>query len=175
MPKIGGVVEESVGVNREAIKLVTKGLHRSKHCIGTSHGISEHSYGGEDVVLGGPGKGNMLSGCLCRDVSRLIFKELENKRLGIVMKSKHNKNVVQRVVIAFVDDSDFCTKGNECEKKMQEIVEYYTSMCEATGGKVQQEKVMMFNWTWKKNTIVEVVINVTINGEKVQCINVLKP
>ena len=30
-----------------------KGLHRSKHCIGTSHGNSEQSYGGDTFVLGG--------------------------------------------------------------------------------------------------------------------------
>ena len=66
-------MEDLVGVNRESIKLVTKGLHGSKHYIGTSHGISEHSYGGDDVVLGGIGQGNILSGCVCRDVSCFIF------------------------------------------------------------------------------------------------------
>ena len=74
LPKIGGVVEESVGVNRKAIKLVKKGLHRSKHYVGTSYGISEQSYAGDDTFLGGTGQGNALSGCVCRDVSCLIFK-----------------------------------------------------------------------------------------------------
>ena len=43
-------MEEFVLVNREKIKLVTKGLLRSKHCIGTSHGIIEQSYGGDAFV-----------------------------------------------------------------------------------------------------------------------------
>ena len=34
------------------------------------------------------------------------------------MKSKYNKNEVQRVEIAFVDYSNFSTKGNESEMKM---------------------------------------------------------
>ena len=55
------------------------------------------------------------------------------------------KKEVQRVEISFVDDSDFCTKGDESEIKMQEIVDYCVSMHEATGGKIQQEKVMIFN------------------------------
>ena len=49
-------MEELVGVNRKVI-LVTKSLHRGKHCIGTSHGISEQSYGCDNVVLGGTGRG----------------------------------------------------------------------------------------------------------------------
>ena len=44
------------------------------------------------------------------------------------MKSKHDEKEVQRVEIVFVDDSDFCTKGDESEIKMQEIVDYYVSM-----------------------------------------------
>ena len=55
---------------------------------------------------------------------------------------------------------------------MQEIVDYCVSLHEATGGKNQQEKVMMFNWKWKKNRIVEVMINVSIDGVKVKCINI---
>ena len=103
-PKIGGVVEESVGVNREAIKLVTKGLHRSKHYIDASHGISENSHRVDLVVLGGTGQGSMFSDCMCRDVSYLMFKELENKRLGTEMNFKHNKKEVQRVEIVFVNN-----------------------------------------------------------------------
>ena len=56
---------------------------------------------------------------------------------------------------------------------MQEIVFYHTSVDEATGGKLQQEKVMMFNWKWKKNRIVEFTINVIVNGANVMCINVI--
>ena len=90
------------------------------------------------------------------------------------MKCKNNKNKVQRFEIAFVDYSNFCTKGNESEMKVQEIVDYYTSMLEDIGGKIKQETVIIFNWKWKKNRIVEVVINVIINGVNIKCINVFK-
>ena len=58
LPNIRGVVEESVGSNREAIKLITKVLPSYKHYVGTTYGISEDSYGGINSLLGGTGKGN---------------------------------------------------------------------------------------------------------------------
>ena len=70
-----------------------------------------------------------------------MFKEIEKKSLGISLTSKHNKIEVQRNMIAFVDDSDFCSNGVECELKMQKIVNDYAKMYEATGGKVQKEKL----------------------------------
>jgi hypothetical protein len=101
-----------------------------------------------------------------------MFKEIEKKRLGIMLTSKYNDVEVQRNVIAFVDDSDFCSSGVECERKMQEIVNYYANMYEATGGKVQKDKVMMYGWKWKNDQIVEVPINIIINGIKIRMINV---
>ena len=68
-----------------------------------------------------------------------------------MLTSKHDNREVQRNVIAFVDDSDFCASGLECERKMQEIVNYYANLYEATGGKVQKEKVMMYSWKWKND------------------------
>ena len=46
-------------------------------------------------------------------------------------------------------------------------------MNEAIGGKIKQETLMMFNWKWKKNRTVEVVINAIINGVNVKFINIL--
>ena len=56
---IGGVVEESVGANREAIKLITKVLPRCNYFIGTTYGVSKDSYGGMNASLGGTGQGNV--------------------------------------------------------------------------------------------------------------------
>ena len=43
-------------------------------------------------------------------------------------------------------------------------------MCEATGGKVQKEKVIMCSQKWENNNIVEVPINIKINKERVKII-----
>ena len=60
LPKIVDIFEESIGVNKEAIKLVTKIIPKCKYCIGTMHGASA-DYGGPAENLGGIGKWNILS------------------------------------------------------------------------------------------------------------------
>ena len=57
-------------------------------------------------------------------------------KIWIIVKSKHNGNIEQRVVIAHVDYADFCTSGENSEKKMQEIVSCYMKMHKAARGKV---------------------------------------
>ena len=68
------------------------------------------------------------------------------KRLGVMIKSKHVSKYIQRVALAFADDTHFCTKGTNSGSKIQEIVDYYSSIHEATGEKDQKEKFMMFSW-----------------------------
>ena len=60
LPNIGGIVEESVGVNIESIKLITKLLPMCKHFIRTTYGVSKYSYSGMNELLGGTGKGNVF-------------------------------------------------------------------------------------------------------------------
>ena len=61
-----------------------------------------------------------------------------------MMLASNNKNKeVQRFVRAFVDDGDFCTSGVESERKNQKITNYFATMYESTGGKLQKEKFMM--------------------------------
>ena len=43
LPNIWAIVEEHIGVNRKAMKLVTKVLPRCKHFIGDAHSISKDS------------------------------------------------------------------------------------------------------------------------------------
>ena len=62
-----------------------------------------------------------------------------------------NGKIEQIVVIADVDDADFCTSGDDCETKMQKIVSCYLKTYEATGGKVQKEKVYVYCWKWENN------------------------
>ena len=57
VPNIGGIVEESIGVNIKVIKLITKVLPWCENFIGTTHGVNKESYGGENELLGGIGKG----------------------------------------------------------------------------------------------------------------------
>ena len=102
--------------------------------------MRKNKYGGEKVTLGGPGQGNLFSGVTCRDVSCLIFKQLEKKKLGMKIELNITGKIEQRVVIACVDDADFCTSGDDCEIKMKKITSCYWKMHIATGGKVQKKR-----------------------------------
>ena len=89
-----------------------------------------------------------------------------------MMKSKHSSKHVQLVVLEFFDDADFCTKGADSGSKMKEIVDYYSSMCEATEGKVQKEKVVIISCKWEINQIVEVAIKVIATREIIKSMHV---
>ena len=83
LPNIGSIVEESVGRNRAAMKLLTKIMLCFKHCASTGYGISQQYYGGEEYKLAGTGQGNKFSGNMCREVSCAIMRHTENKLIGI--------------------------------------------------------------------------------------------
>ena len=86
--------------------------------LGTAHGKIKDCYIGINKLLGGAGQWNTFSGSVCGDVSCFIFKEMEKKRLGIIITSKSNHKEAQRAVIEFVDDIDFCSSGLESDQKM---------------------------------------------------------
>ena len=57
--------------------------------------------------------------------------------------SKSDGKTEQRVVIANADDADFCTSGENSEKKIQEIPSHCVEMHEATGVKVKKAKIVV--------------------------------
>ena len=87
-------------------------------------------------------------GTIFRDLSCIILKILEKKKLGTMIRSNCNGELEQRAALACVDSADFCASGEEYEK-MQEIISFCTKMHEAAGGKVQKEKVSMCPWKQK--------------------------
>ena len=45
LPNVGGIVEESIWENREAMNVITKLLPRVEHHIETGNGLSEETHG----------------------------------------------------------------------------------------------------------------------------------
>ena len=74
LPNMGGKVEESIGVNRKAIKIVNKVLPWCKHLLGIDHDLSKDSYEEINEWLGKIGQKNTFSGSACRDVSFFLCK-----------------------------------------------------------------------------------------------------
>ena len=79
---IDSIAEESLGVERKSVKLVTKTIAAFEHYLCTSFGISSVSCGGTENKLGGTGQGNCMSRADYRDQSCLIFRKIENEKLG---------------------------------------------------------------------------------------------
>ena len=46
----------------------------------------------------------------------------------------------QQLVVAFIDDTDFVSKGEDYTKKMQFMLDKYTRLYKVTGGYVQHDK-----------------------------------
>ena len=62
LANVGALIEESIGVNKNAMQLMTKTIPRWKHHMSTAFGISEEYCGGEQNVMAGTGQGNKFSG-----------------------------------------------------------------------------------------------------------------
>jgi len=63
--------------------LFIKILPVMEHLIFTSFGISKGYYGSNNFKLGGTCQGNSVSGLIYRDTSCIIFKHLEDQKLGV--------------------------------------------------------------------------------------------
>ena len=113
---------------------------------------------------------------MCRDVSCLIIKEIENRNLGIMFKVPMREEEEQCVSIYFVDDVDLITEGDDSEVKMQEIIDAHESLHEATGGKTEGIKTKCHAWKWKlrqgRRVVHPVKIKLKINGQMLEQLKV---
>ena len=114
--------------------LCAKIMPKFRRCISTGHGLSEDYYGGEHKSLAGTGQGNKFSGDMCRDVSCLIAKVLENKKYGINIKSKASKEEQLCTSVAFVDDIDLAEDGPQAQDNMQVMIVDYENLHSSSGG-----------------------------------------
>ena len=67
--------------------------------------------------------------------------------------------ILQRIAIAFVDDTDFFSTGRNAKSQMQQIMDVYTHLYEATGGKLQKEKIFSYSWKWIMKKGVKLLTN----------------
>ena len=66
----------------------------------------------------------------------------------------------------FVDDMNFYTSGVKFQENMQEILDTYSELYQATRGRIQYEKTMSYCWQWEwtnnKKEIRDIELNVKI-------------
>ena len=133
-------------MDRKAAKAFVKALPAMEYFICTNYGISQISHRSSVKTLGGTSQGNSISGAICRDISCLIFKLLELKKFGAIMKEPGTERRYQRVVIAFVDDADFYSSKELYECCMSKMIESHANLCKATGGNIQLNKIVFYCW-----------------------------
>ena len=82
--------------------------------------------------------------------------------------------MTKRIQIAFVDDTCLHASGEKFEEKMQQIMDQYTKLHEAIGGKTQQEKIMFLCWAWcycnVEKTMKQVETELVVHEDKTRCI-----
>ena len=105
-------------------------------------------YGGANNILAGTGQGNRFSGDVCRDLSCLIIKNIEQRGVGMKIKSRVCNDTMQKVAVAFVDDNDMISDGDEAQGKMNFIVTEYNDLHMATGGYMEEEKSKYYAYQW---------------------------
>ena len=115
LAEIGRIVEESVGRDRSAIKLITKIIPNWQHYARTGFGISNAYYSGEYDRLAGTGQGNRFSSNVCRDTLCLIIKCVETKDLGMNFKSNVVNETMPIAAVAHVDNNNLVSDGSARE------------------------------------------------------------
>ena len=67
-PELCGLVEDSIGTNRKAVKLLTKSLPTLEYHVGIANGVSEEKHGGVIELLDGTGQGHVFRSSTWRRV-----------------------------------------------------------------------------------------------------------
>ena len=62
----------------------------------------------------------------------------------MIIKASISKVTYQEVLVAFVDDVNFNTKGEDAQRKMQKILQIYTSLYKATNRYIEFDKIKYF-------------------------------
>ena len=140
LANIESLVLESIGIDRKVLTLIIKILPHFKHYIYTGFGISSSFYSDEQDEYGGTGQGNIFSGESYKVKSYRVIKHLEKQDLRINIKLLITKQLIQWLATAFIDDTSFYSSGNDFMEKIQQIVNQYTILYEATGGLIEYDK-----------------------------------
>ena len=83
---------------------------------------------------------------MCQNKSCLIIKKSEEAKLGMIIEAPISNKKEQELAVTFMDNTDFIASGEECENKMQSILDQYSAMYIATGGYIEDRKTYFYSW-----------------------------
>ena len=107
MSNIDSILQESIGIEREVIVLISRILLIFQRYIYTSYGISKCFYRGIKEKQGGMGQEYVLLVNISRDSSCIIIKEVQNNNNIVVIISSITKQSMNELAVVFVDNMNF--------------------------------------------------------------------
>ena len=98
--------------------MFTKILPSFNYYICSGFGISEQLCRSPSDHYNGTGQGNLLSRESCKVQSCYIIKNIEKKKIGYELLAPIEKKPIDRTVIAFVDDTNFYSNGQQVNENI---------------------------------------------------------
>ena len=89
-----------------------------KHYIFIVFGVSEVFYRAYGNKIASIGQCYIASSNICRDPLYFSIKQVENKKLGIIIKDPITNHKEQQVSTVFIDDTDFTLEGSNAQVKI---------------------------------------------------------
>ena len=137
-----------VGIPHSTIHSMFSTIQHMVHCVRTSFGDSELTYGGEDIsawenFAQGVLQGNASGPTIWSLISSVIFEILHKRGLSVELCTSISKQVFLLVGFAYVDDCDLIQSGSDplvVLQSMQKLIQSWGSLMEVTGGALSVEK-----------------------------------
>ena len=103
-------------------------------------------------------------------------KSNRKQKIRSVFTNKESGEAIQCVSVAFVDDTDFMTNGENALDKISEIISTHDRLHGATGGLIELSKTKHYSWIWKwkqgQKRIANVETDLTMQNKQIKKENV---
>ena len=137
-----------IGIPHNRIKSMFSSIQKMIHRIKTIYGVSEITYGGEELgdwenYPQGVLQGNAAGPTIWSLLSSIIFDVLHKRGFAVEFCTTVSKEVFKLVGFAYVDDSDLLTIGSdpiEVLTSMQQLINSWGELMDVTWGSLSVEK-----------------------------------
>ena len=104
------------------MRLIAKIILAFNYHICSGFGISQQSYRSPSEHYGGTRQGNLPSGKVCKVQSCYIIREIEGKDIEYKLIILIQQKKIDRIAIAFVDDTNFYSNGDCVQENIKNII-----------------------------------------------------
>ena len=138
-----GIIEESVGVDRNIIKLIIKVIPIMEDFVCTGYGISITREIADLIV--GIGQGNIVLGNAYCNKSCFITNKIDRKKIRALIIVPKSKLKVRKIAVTFADNTSLHINESRCQQNIQTISDKYRKSYKATRGLIQMEKSFYYS------------------------------